>query len=789
MGVLHRPRAPMPFPSEAEVDRLLALPTPPPSPLISLSPPSAEESLARCLTAPALPSSPLPKIPHPYGSPNHVREPRGFRATMGKLRALSPSTHHPLHPLPPLPPLPSPLYLPPPIPTSLPLPSPPLPPLPASLFIPPPVNSREDIPEAELPPRKRLCLTALTSRFEVRESSTATDRSTIGHRAEYGFIGTLDAETRRQRAEVVGYGIRDVWVDPTEVVEEVAPTNLEGFNARVTEPAKVQEEDTQDLYALVEDAQDRQTRLSQRVDGQLSAALGQIQALEARDPTHADDPESADSSSVANNMPPKRTSAAAARVAAVAAAPMTAAVVEQLIEERVSEALAIHETLRNSINVHATEATILTLKLEGLYRLRVSKMESVFHISNCVVENQVNYTLRFKELALMCGRTFLEESNEVERYVGRLPDMIQGNVMSYQPKTMEKAIEFAIDQMDQKGYQQQNKRQNTRRAYIAGPGEKREYTESFPLCPNGNNNNRGNSRMTQNASTCYECGVQGHFMRDCPKLKNKNHGNQGGSRGSSEVGVGAAEEGKVVCLVFQAMRADNRNAAWPGPTNGKEGRWRAATIDFPQQIQDRILESQVRGSIPREQIDDLSYKSRLSIFEHEDTINTFFTHLYRKAIVVVTLECGIAKYSRGVLRLDIDHPLNDGTSSSSSDTKISHLPTSLVDKALTISRTYDVTDALDSPERPGPMDWQNLMSGQPATSTWNSLDEQRVACRDLEVAFEYPGYFVGYPKKTMGYHFYNPYENKVSVARHAELFENSLKCTRSEWESHFAKSE
>nr|GFC54961.1 hypothetical protein [Tanacetum cinerariifolium] len=28
---------------------------------------------------------------------------------------------------------------------------------------------------------------------------------------------------------------------------------------------------------------------------------------------------------------------------------------------------------------------------------------------------------------------------------------------------------------------------------------------------------------------CYECGVQGHFRRECPKLKNSNnHGNQGG---------------------------------------------------------------------------------------------------------------------------------------------------------------------------------------------------------------------------------------------------------------------
>ncbi|GKD19360.1 reverse transcriptase domain-containing protein, partial [Tanacetum coccineum] len=93
------------------------------------------------------------------------------------------------------------------------------------------------------------------------------------------------------------------------------------------------------------------------------------------------------------------------------------------------------------------------------------------------------------------------------------------------------------------GYQQQNKRQNTRRAYTTGPGEKREYERSLPLCtkcnyhhkgpcaprcnkckkighlardcrssgPNGNNNNRGNSGTTQNAGTCYECGVQGHF--------------------------------------------------------------------------------------------------------------------------------------------------------------------------------------------------------------------------------------------------------------------------------------
>ncbi|GJS39176.1 hypothetical protein Tco_0564219 [Tanacetum coccineum] len=47
-----------------------------------------------------------------------------------------------------------------------------------------------------------------------------------------------------------------------------------------------------------------------------------------------------------NNMPPRRSSATARATAAVAAAtPMTAAIVEQLIEARVSAALANHETL------------------------------------------------------------------------------------------------------------------------------------------------------------------------------------------------------------------------------------------------------------------------------------------------------------------------------------------------------------------------------------------------------------------------------------------------------------
>nr|GFA06088.1 hypothetical protein [Tanacetum cinerariifolium] len=55
-----RLQAAISFPPEAEVERLLAKPTPSRSPLASLSPPSVGEHMARCTDLAALPSSPLP---------------------------------------------------------------------------------------------------------------------------------------------------------------------------------------------------------------------------------------------------------------------------------------------------------------------------------------------------------------------------------------------------------------------------------------------------------------------------------------------------------------------------------------------------------------------------------------------------------------------------------------------------------------------------------------------------------------------------------------------------------
>ncbi|GJX06454.1 putative reverse transcriptase domain-containing protein [Tanacetum coccineum] len=155
--------------------------------------------------------------------------------------------------------------------------------------------------------------------------------------------------------------------------------------------------------------------------------------------------------------------------------PMTDVAIKALIAQGVANALAKYE---------ANRVEIWNLKVKGT--------------------DVVSYAQRFQELALMCGITFPEEFDEVKKYVGGLPDMIQGNVMASKQKIMQDATEFSNDLMDQKirtfaerqaenkrklddssrnnhPQQQPHKRKNVARAYTAGPGEKREYGRSLPL--------------------------------------------------------------------------------------------------------------------------------------------------------------------------------------------------------------------------------------------------------------------------------------------------------------------
>ncbi|GKD66851.1 hypothetical protein Tco_1308959, partial [Tanacetum coccineum] len=175
--------------SDSEVARLLAISSPPASPLSpwSSSPPQIPFTLSppsHVLTAP--PPSPIRSL--------------GYRAATIRIRAEAATSHS--------------LPLPPPFILSPTRPDAPLP-MPTSAptsFLPlllPSTSHREDRPEVNLPPRMRLGI-ALGPRYEVGESSaTAVARPAGGLRANYSFVATMDKEIKRDLERYVGYRITD----------------------------------------------------------------------------------------------------------------------------------------------------------------------------------------------------------------------------------------------------------------------------------------------------------------------------------------------------------------------------------------------------------------------------------------------------------------------------------------------------------------------------------------------------------------------------------------------------
>ncbi|GJS45250.1 putative reverse transcriptase domain-containing protein [Tanacetum coccineum] len=253
------------------------------------------------------------------------------------------------------------------------------------------------------------------------------------------------------------------------------------------------------------------------------------------------------------------------------------------------QAMIDQALLRNSTN--GDEAIVHTGITEGtcvvcLTRW-IEKMESVFNISGCAIENQVKgndvptYTEHFQELTLICTKFVANETEKINKYISGLHDNIYGSVKSSRPKMLDETIELANDFMDQKlrtyakmqtdnkkkaddssrnnhGHQQQPfKRPNVAKVYNMGTGEKKPYGGSLPKCTKchfhhnrpctqkchkcnkvgyfahdcrgSGNTNVANTQKGNGANPkgngCFECGASGHFKRECLKLKNKDGGN------------------------------------------------------------------------------------------------------------------------------------------------------------------------------------------------------------------------------------------------------------------------
>ncbi|GJU77736.1 hypothetical protein Tco_1274806 [Tanacetum coccineum] len=207
-----RPQAPAPFLSEEVAERLLALPTPPPSPLSPYSSP-----------LPQIPSPPLPISSPPPNGPTYVEGSLGSRAAGIRQRDALPSPVH-----------------------------------------------ETEMPEICLPLRKRPRRTTPGPGYEVGESSAAGAARQFGPTTAeadlYGFADMLDAAPGRQTSRELGYGITDTWDDLVGAIQEIAPTTLEGVNQRVIELATTVDQEDEIIYSQLDDARYDRALLRARVN-------------------------------------------------------------------------------------------------------------------------------------------------------------------------------------------------------------------------------------------------------------------------------------------------------------------------------------------------------------------------------------------------------------------------------------------------------------------------------------------------------------------------------------------
>ncbi|GJW87920.1 hypothetical protein Tco_0163260, partial [Tanacetum coccineum] len=111
---------------------------------------------------------------------------------------------------------------------------------------------------------------------------------TRGFRADYGFVGTLDDEIRRDPEREVGYRITDTWDDVVKDMQRTpATTDVAGLSQSLTYFVTTVRHDTNEIYGRLDNAHDDRSLMSGQLnmlrrDRRAHACTARLMESEAR---------------------------------------------------------------------------------------------------------------------------------------------------------------------------------------------------------------------------------------------------------------------------------------------------------------------------------------------------------------------------------------------------------------------------------------------------------------------------------------------------------------------------
>ncbi|GJS04347.1 putative reverse transcriptase domain-containing protein [Tanacetum coccineum] len=163
-------------------------------------------------------------------------------------------------------------------------------------------------------------------------------------------------------------------------------------------------------------------------------------------------------------------------------------------------AMSLRELMKLMTEVYFPRNEIQKIEIE-LYNLTVKG------------NDLTTYTQRFQELTMLCTKMVPEEKDRVKKFIGGLLDNIQGNVIAAEPARLQDAIRIANNLTDQKlkGYAAksvENKRRldfNQKDNHVQQPPHKRQNKEC-PKLKNQNHGNKARNKANEGRGKAYVLG-------------------------------------------------------------------------------------------------------------------------------------------------------------------------------------------------------------------------------------------------------------------------------------------